>query len=114
MKKILDSHEQNSVVIIDTCVNDCIAYWNASVPELITYQYADLTDCPKCKETRYVLNDSGKLVARKVFYYFPLKFYFRSLFKMKELVPLLWNDLDVSNFPSGSIRRSRGWNTKVH
>ena len=50
---------------------------------------------------------------RKVVYYFPAKFYFQDLFRRPDLVPYMDSFKSPQSFPSGSVRRSKRWHTKV-
>ena len=53
VKKILDDHRDKTVVRIDVCPNDCIAYWDSSylaTPVRNAYRMK----CPVCGVSRYV------------------------------------------------------------
>ena len=53
VKKILDEHRDKTVVQIDVCPNDCIAYWDSTY--LATpVKHAYRTKCPTCGTSRYV------------------------------------------------------------
>lgn len=67
---LLKAHMNNSLKVVHTCVNDCIAYFNCASEQLQTYRHAHRTYCPTCGEARY-LEGSDKL-PRKVFYYMPM------------------------------------------
>ena len=114
MKSILKSYKDETVIKIDCCVNNCVAFWDADRPELSRYKYAHLMVCPNplCREPRYIMNNRRRM-SRNHFFYFPLAKYFESLFKMTDIVPLISNDLDPSLYAPGHLRRSRGWKQKV-
>ena len=53
VKKILDDHRDKTVVRIDVCPNDCVAYWDSTylaTPVRNSYR----TKCPVCGVPRYV------------------------------------------------------------
>jgi hypothetical protein len=91
------------------CVNGCILYYDPIDEELAGHCHSHRTRCPRCNEPRDLPN--GK--PRRVVFYFPLRYYFRDLFARPDLVPYLLNDQSSTNYPSGSLRRSRGWQRKV-
>jgi hypothetical protein len=66
IKRSLRAAEQDSVVRIDMCVNDCIAFWNSSsLPE--SYRHAHRSKCPVCFEDRWIKDPvDGKERSRKV------------------------------------------------
>ena len=51
--------------------------------------------------------------ARKTVYFFPVAGWLQSLFRRPDLCKYLSNKTSPSQYPSGHVRRSRGWHTKV-
>lgn len=113
VKEILKKHEQNAVVRISICPNDCIAYWNSTYLP-VPYSHAHRTSCPVCGEPRDVIDPrDGKSRPAKVMYFFPLAGYIRGLYARPDLVPYLRQNCADPPPPEGHIRRSRGWKEKV-
>jgi len=113
VQKVMLTHKDKSVIKYDVCVNDCVAFIDSTCTELEEYKYSSLEQCPRCGADRNVMNERSEMVARKCFYYFPCKQYFRDLFNMPDLVPYLHNNLPQDAFPVGHVRNSRGWQDKV-
>ena len=113
VKDILERHIDKTVLQIDVCINDCVAFYDANCEELAYYKYKDLQSCPKCGEDRFIYNPSGNKMPKKFFFYFPCRYYFRDLFNMPDLVPFLYNNTAATQFPEGHLQRSRGWKLKV-
>ena len=71
---------------IDACIDDCVLYRN---------EYADLEKCPRCKKSRWKLNESNgnvigkkknhKKVPHKILRYFPLTPRLQRLFLTKNI-----------------------------
>lgn len=118
---LLENHKRTSIFKIDACVCGRIAYFDPVHEELSDYKYADLEECPiiDCvdenghRNKRYVVNDQGVLEPRNYFYYFPVAVWLEDLFKRTDLVQYLYNDLPPTQFSSGHIRCSTGFQTKV-
>jgi hypothetical protein len=67
-------------------------------------------------EPRYIVNPRSKkkkLLARRHFFYIPFQAWQQDLFKKKELIPHMANDLPTASYPPGHVRRSLGWFRKV-
>jgi hypothetical protein len=111
-EKIIKRHMADSVVIIDVCRHDCVAYFNYRSSAFAHLQYMELQECPVCYSSRYVTM-KGQLKPAKVMYWFPSAHYFQYLFSDKDIVHHLYNDLCCSTSPIGSVRASYGYNHKV-
>ena len=114
---MFEQHLKGTMEVIDQCVRGCILYYDAnssvfdSADPLLRrhHRNSHRTYCPLCNELRYTPN--GK--PRKVLYYFPLAHYFSGLYGRPDLIPYMRNDQCHEAFPSGSVRRSKRWATKV-
>jgi hypothetical protein len=109
---ILRRHRLETMKTIPVCVNMCVAYWDPTHPKMQgrEYQNAHRTKCPHCNEQRFL--SDGKTERRRI-YYFPYKEWLQDIFTKPDLSPTMANDLLVTDFPSGHLRRSEGWRTKV-
>jgi hypothetical protein len=114
VKRILSKVQTQYVQRIDVCPNDCVAFWDST--HLTTpYRHAHRLKCPTCGASRFVNDPSdGAQRAAKMFFFFPLAPYVRSLYARPDLVPYLYADRYDPAEPVGSIRRSRGWKQKMH
>jgi hypothetical protein len=109
---ILKRHRLETLQIIPVCVKMCVAYWNPTHPKMQgrEYQNAHRTRCPRCQESRYL--SDGKTERRRI-YYFPYKEWMQDIFTKPDLSSTMDNDLLVTDYPSGHVRRSEGWRQKV-
>ncbi|XP_010451613.1 PREDICTED: uncharacterized protein LOC104733759 [Camelina sativa] len=83
---------------IHACINDCILYRK---------QYAELTSCPRCAESRWetdnITGEERKGIPAKVLRYFPIKDRFRRMFRSKRLAEdLCWHFTNASE--DGTMR----------
>lgn len=107
-----DVYVHNSDCRIDCCINDCILFYDATNFE--DYQHAHRTKCYICGERRYVEQPGARgNKARKTVYFFPVTGWLQSLFRRPDLCKYLSNQTSPSQYPSGHVRRSSGWYTKV-
>jgi hypothetical protein len=109
---ILKRHRLETLQTIPVCVNMCVAYWDPTHPKMQGREYinAHRTQCPVCKEQRYL---SDKVTERRHIYYFPIKEWFQDIYARPDLSHHMDNDMHLMNFPSGHVRRSDGWRRKV-
>jgi hypothetical protein len=124
-KHALKAHLAGTLELIDVCVNDCMMYHDCEHPTLraikdaegipLYYNNEQREFCRHCTEVRRLppTKEGEKGKPRKTLYYFPLAAYFRDLYARPELVPHLANDHDPSNYPEGSLQRSKRWREKV-
>jgi hypothetical protein len=124
-KHALRAHLAGTLERIDCCVNDCMLYYDCKHPTLraikdqrgtpLYYNNEKRSFCRHCKQLRRLpatkAGEEGK--ARKTLYYFPLAAYFRDLYARPDLVAHLANDHDPSQYPEGSLQRSKRWREKV-
>ena len=107
-----DIYVHNSNCRIDCCINDCILFYDAT--NFGDYQHAHRTKCHICGERRYVEEPGARgNKPRKTVYYFPVAGWLQSLFRRPDLCKYLSNETSPSQYPSGHVRRSWGWHTKV-
>jgi hypothetical protein len=113
-KNIVKKHFKGYVQRIDICVNDCIAFWDAKhMPQLSSYKHSHRSKCPKCGEPRWLTEPHTKRnMSRKWVYFMPLAGFLSNIFRQPELVKHLLHD--SGKFPSGHVRRSRGFWEKVN
>jgi hypothetical protein len=109
---ILKRHRLETLQTIPVCVKMCVAYWDPTHPKMQSRKYknAHRTRCPICKSARYLAD--GKTERRRI-YYFPFKEWMQDIFAKPDLSGTMDNDRLVDNYPSGHVRRSDGWRTKV-
>jgi hypothetical protein len=109
---ILKRHRLETLQKIPVCVKMCVAYWNPDHPKLQGHEFqnAHRTKCPHCGEQRYL---SDAKTERRRIYYIPYKEWFQDIFMKPDLSKAMDNDLLVTDYPSGHVRRSNGWRTKV-
>jgi hypothetical protein len=112
VQTILKRHRVETLETIPVCVNMCIAYWDTTHPRLQAreYQNAHRTKCPRCTAERYL--SDGRTERRRI-YYLPFKEWMQDIFTKPDLARTMNNDLLVTDFPSGHLRRSEGWRRKV-
>jgi len=110
LKRALEQVTTDSVVEIDVCPNDCIAYINCTHPKLAHYKHAHRTWCPQCGTDRFLIVDRVQRPAKRAFY-FPLRNYLQGLFGSDELAEYL--PFDEGERPSGHVKNSWGWHHKV-
>lgn len=92
-KAIVKKFHEESVEVVELCINDCIAFVDCPNLKDLVYMYSHRDKCPKCGEKRWLVDPkTKKMCARKVVYYRSLDSYLRSLFNQPELVSYLWND----------------------
>ena len=110
--KVLKRHRLETLQTIPVCVKMCVAYWNPTHPKLQgrEYQNAHRSKCPKCGEKRYLSNGTTE---RRRIYYFPFKEWMQDIFTKPDLSRTMHNDTEVTDYPSGHLRRSEGWRKKV-
>lgn len=110
---ILRRHRLETLQTIPVCVNMCVAYWNPTHPTMQgpKYRNAHRTRCPECNQNRYL--SDGKTERRRI-YYFPFREWFQDIFAKPDLCRFMDNDMSCDAYPSGHIRRSDGWRTKVN
>jgi hypothetical protein len=118
IERLVKKHREQTVIRVDCCINMCVAYWNPTHPQLQDPKYwnAHRSVCPnpKCREPRWIIDPkSKKRIARRFFFYLPLKYWLQDFFTRAELVPSMANDIDPESYPDGHIRRSEGWRQKV-
>jgi hypothetical protein len=111
LKKLLDKVYKNNVVSVELCPNDCIAFWDAKHTKYAGYRHAHRTKCPKCGALRHLTDITGKTVAAKTGYYFPMDDWMFSNLKDRDLDE--HRDNDIGDFPAGHTRLSRGWHQKI-
>ena len=108
-----DGKTSPAVEKIEVCVNMCIAFRDSLLPlkkDSPLHQHAHRTYCPECLENRYL---DDRRTPRRVAYFLPCISYFQDLFMRPDLARHLKNNISPQMFPSGHIRRSVGWCTKV-
>ena len=112
VKNILRKNEMKYVKRYDICPNDCIVYFDSK--NLVKpYKHSHRLKCPKCSTPRYVVDPSdGRTRPAKVFFFFPIAPYIRSLFARPDLVPYLYHDSDRGTTP-GHVKHSRGFKKKM-
>lgn len=93
----------------DCCVQDCVLFYDCESPELTDYKHSHRVVCPYCGSDRYLPDGNPA----KTVYYLPFGNYVRDLYKRADVVPHLNSKIPPSEFPSGDVRRSRGWHAKV-
>jgi hypothetical protein len=73
-KAIVAAHLDNTLIRIDICPNDCIAYWDPTSPLLAKHRHGHREKCPRegCKMRRKYTDAKGTIRARKVKLYFHL------------------------------------------
>jgi hypothetical protein len=110
---ILRRHRLETLKTIPVCVNMCVPFWNPTHPKMqgAEYRNAHRTRCPKCDAARYL--SDGKTERRRI-YYFPFKEWLQDIFAKPDLSRYMDNDMSCEAFPSGHVRRSDGWRTKVN
>jgi hypothetical protein len=88
VRDILKKSETAHVQRLDVCRNDCIVYWDSVHLEVAdSYRHAHRTKCPVCNAPRFVTDPkNGAVKASKVFFYFPVKNFLRSLFARPDIV----------------------------
>jgi hypothetical protein len=111
-QKMLKAIYENSVVAVDICPNDCIAYYNCKHPKMKHYQHAHRTWCPRCGADRKLTDKKGETRSAKQGYYLPCGNWFRDLFKINGMGPELSTGAAQSR-PPGHVGKSRGWHKKV-
>jgi hypothetical protein len=109
---ILRRHRLETLQTIPVCVQMCVPYWNPTHPKMQgpEYRNAHRTRCPKCGEERYL---SDGVTERRRMYYFPFKEWLQDIFTKPDLSRFMDNDISWDQYPSGHVRRSDGWRTKV-
>jgi hypothetical protein len=109
---ILRRHRLETLLTIPVCVQMCVPYWNPTHPSMQGREYrnAHRTKCPKCGEERYL---SDGVTERRRQYYFPFKEWQQDIFTKPDLSRFMDNDISWDQYPSGHVRRSDGWRTKV-
>ena len=110
--KVLKKHSLETLQTIPVCVKMCVAYWNPTHPKLQgrEFQNAHRTKCPHCKADRFLSDGSTE---RRRIYYLPFKEWFKDIYTKADLSQYMDNDLLVTDYPSGHVRRSDGWRRKV-
>jgi hypothetical protein len=113
---MLDTVYKNVVVEVDLCPNDHIAFVDATHPKLVAagHMHAHRTFCPHpgCGAARYKPDDgSGRKVAVKKGYYFPIDAFVSSIFRDGHTEE--HRKHTTGEFPPGHVRRSRGYHEKV-
>jgi hypothetical protein len=111
-QKLLTAIYDNTVVAVDICPNDCIAYYDCKHPKMKHYQHAHRTWCPCCGANRRVTHADGSSRVARQGYYLPCGTWFRDLFKVEGMPERLSTD-NRDNIPSGHASKSRGWKQKV-
>jgi hypothetical protein len=101
-----------SVVAVDICPNDCIAFIDCKHPKMQHYRHAHRTYCPKCGSDRTVTHKDGTVRVARQGYYLPCGTWFRDLYKVAGLGEELCTDT-ASQRPAGHVSKSRGWHKKV-
>ena len=111
VKGILQRVQHKYVQRIEICPNDCIAFWDSR--HLPTpYRHAHRTRCPVCDAQRVLIDPAdGSRRPAKVVFFFPVKYFMRSLYSRPDLVPFLLADR-LCPAPGG-VRNSRGWRQKM-
>jgi hypothetical protein len=87
VRAIIKKCEVDNVQRLEMCPNDCIVYWDSKhLDGVFEYKHAHRTKCPVCNTSRYVTDPTnGAMQAAKVFYYFPVASYLRSLYARPDL-----------------------------
>ena len=116
IKRMLTKYVDDTIEKIDMCVDGCVAFYDYKHPQLnrpgrMYSRLGHRTKCPVCNEDRYVIVN-GKQVPRKIFYYFPSHYFFKDLFKQKDLVQYLYTTQSTDELDS-HVRKSNGWKRKV-
>jgi hypothetical protein len=111
-QKLLTAIYNQSVVAVDLCPADCVAFYNCKHPKMAHYQHAHRTHCPKCGLDRKITHRDGSVRSAKVGYYLPCGSWFRDLFKIDGLASELSQDA-AGQRPDGHVTKSRGWHKKV-
>ena len=78
LKRLLSKHMLDTVEEIHLCVNSCIGFFNCESELLRAYRHAHRKYCVICGEKRYL---PGGSLPRKVAYYFPLRPWFKDMFR---------------------------------
>jgi hypothetical protein len=109
---VLERHRLETLRVIPVCVKLCVAYWNPTHPKMQgrEYQNKHRTSCPHCNEKRFLADEKTE---RRRIYYFPFKEWFQDIFSKPDLSATMDNDLLMTAYPSGHVRRSDGWRRKV-
>jgi hypothetical protein len=110
--KMLQAVYDQSVVAVDICANDCIAFYDCKHPKLAFYKHAHRTWCPRCGADRVLTHNDGTTRPAKQGYYLPCGTWFRDLYKIDGLGPELSTDA-AGRRPAGHVSKSRGWHKKV-
>ena len=90
------------------CVNDCVVFRDSE-----SEKYAQLQQCPKCKEPCYKIGSKG--IPRKRFIHIPLEPRLRRMFSQKETARLFQkrsqqpNDNDMQFISLSTIHESSAW-----
>jgi hypothetical protein len=111
-QRMLQAIYDQSVVAIDICPNDCIAYYDCKHPKMKKHRHAHRDWCPKCGSDRKVTHNDGTVRSAKQGYYLPCGMWFRDLFKIDGLGPEL-SQHAARGRPPGHVSKSRGWHKKV-
>ena len=109
---LLQAIYDQSVVSIDICPNDCIAYYDCKHPKMKHYKHGHRTWCPHCGSDRRLTHKDGTVRSAKKGYYLPCGTWFRDLYKIHGLGPEL-SSATAGKRPPGHVSKSRGWNKKV-
>ena len=90
IKKLDLEHAQR----LECCPNDCVVYWDSkNLTGDFLYINAHRSSCPVCNAPRMVQDPkTGEWRAAKVFYYFPIQSYLRSLYARPDLASHLLLD----------------------
>ena len=112
VKKILKDNEVKYVKRYDLCPNDCIVYFDSTYLHT-KYKHSHRRACPECGANRYVVDPKDGLErAAKVFFFFPIAPYVRSLYSRPDLLPFLYTDSE-KGVSEGHVKKSRGWARKM-
>lgn len=109
LKALLEAVNDNCVVAVDLCPNDCIAFYDCNHPSL-SYQHAHRESCLYCGASRYITAGEDRKAVRQGFYV-PMDSWLAGLFKDPDLNAHL--EHDMGEFPPGHVRHSFGWHAKV-
>lgn len=111
-QKMLQAIYDNTVVAVDICPNDCIAFYDCKHPKMKHYQHANRNWCPHCGADRILTDVKGETRSAKQGYYLPCGTWFRDLYKIDGMGPELSQGA-AGRRPPGHVAKSRGWNKKV-
>lgn len=112
-QRLLQAIYDRSVVAVDLCPNDCIAFYDCKHPKMAHYKHAKRTWCPHCGADRRLTHKDGTVRTAKTGYYLPCGTWFTDLLKMPDMASELDRDT-ASERPDGHASKSRGWKQKVN